>query len=157
MEGMVIGLVRFFYQGGAVVFYLLLCGCGVAAIVLERGWYFWQADAGRDFAVLFGRCLIRRQYTAAWALAADGRGEAPELLRSFWHLARSGGPRLRPFIELQVGLVRSRLQRHLSWLTGGAVLALILGMPRPGRALDETLAAIVAAVLVAGFALAAEW
>lgn len=136
MDSIVAGF-ELFQKGGIVMYVLLLCSLFVVATGVERWGYFCRADAGRAFADTFSAAAERGDWDAAGALAQQSSGALPALLAKA--MARvekkadgmEGTERatgIASFLEIQSGLVLSRLRARLYYLSVIVTMAPLLGL-----------------------------
>lgn len=123
MENIMAG-VELFQKGGFIMYVLLLCSLFVVATGIERWQYFRRMDAGRAFAGSFAELAGRADWDGAMRLAKEAKGALPALLTE----AAGRGHGVHTYLEIQSGLVLSRLRARLYYLSVIVTMAPLLGL-----------------------------
>ena len=129
MESIMAGF-ALFQKGGCIMYVLLLCSLFVVATGVERWQYFRRTDAGRTFAESFAALAGQGEWEQAKSLAKETAGALPALLaKAFERVgAEDGRHALASFLEIQSGLVLSRLRARLYYLSVIVTMAPLLGL-----------------------------
>lgn len=129
MDSIIAG-VEFFHKGGIVMYVLLLCSFLVVSIAVERWRYFARHDSGRSFAGAFAGRMAAREFAAAADLSRSSAGDLAEILTGAFQAIGDGAEhgRLTGYMEVQSGVVLSRLRQRLYYLSVIVTMAPLLGL-----------------------------
>ena len=127
MESIMAGL-ELFQKGGFIMYVLLLCSLFVVATGVERWQYYRRMDAGRAFADHFAEMAGRADWDGALRLAKETKGALPALLAQAMTKVQGGRHDVRAFLEIQSGLILSRLRAKLYYFSVIVTMAPLLGL-----------------------------
>ena len=127
MEAISTGI-AFFHKGGFIMYVLLICSVFVMTIGIERAMYFSRTDTGRAFARAFYKCMANHDIAGAQKLAEDHRGALANILFAAMKLARKDADQVSSYMEIQSGIVLSKLRKRLYYLSVIVTMAPLLGL-----------------------------
>ena len=127
MDAIMTGI-EFFHKGGAIMYVLLLCSIFVVTIGIERTMYFSRMDTGRAFAREFYQCMANDDFAGARKLAEDHRGALANILFGAMKLVKKDSSRVSSYMEIQSGIVLSKLRKRLYYLSVIVTMAPLLGL-----------------------------
>jgi len=120
--------IEYFQKGGPVMYILLLCSMFVVTIGIERGMYFKNKDAGRDFARDFSDKLSQGNFDGALTLAKNTKGVLPSLLAKGMGFTGNENVTLTTYFEVQSGIALTRFRKRLYYLNVIVTMAPLLGL-----------------------------
>lgn len=120
--------VEFFHKGGFVMYILLLCSIFVVAIAVERGRYFKREDSGRNFTQEFCLLIMDRRIKEAQNLAQTSQGALASILYSTMLKPEETHEEIAGYMEIQSGIVLSKLRSRLYYLNVIVTMAPLLGL-----------------------------
>lgn len=120
--------IRFFEQGGSVMYVLLLCSIFVVAMGIERAMYFSRHDDGRDFSRQLSLLLTRGNYEMALEMINKGKGKIAEIIKSALSFQVAQQDKAASFMEIQSGVALAGFKKHLYYLSVVVTLAPLLGL-----------------------------
>ena len=112
MDAIMTGI-EFFHKGGSIMYVLLLCSIFVVTIGIERAMYFSRMDTGRAFTREFYQCMANDDFAGARKLAEDHRGALANILFGAMKLVKTDSSRVSSYMEIQSGIVLSKLRKRL--------------------------------------------
>ena len=118
--------IDFFHKGGPVMYLLLLCSMFVVAIGIERALHFNRMDSGRDFARVFYEQVTASQYGEAAALLQNAHGVLAKIIIAA--VQKENREQAAHYMELQSGIVLSRMRQRLYYLSVIVTMAPLLGL-----------------------------
>ena len=127
MDAIMTGI-EFFHKGGSIMYVLLLCSIFVVTIGIERAMYFSRMDTGRAFAREFYQCMANDDFAGARKLAEDHRGALANILFGAMKLVKTDSSRVSSYMEIQSGIVLSKLRKRLYYLSVIVTMAPLLGL-----------------------------
>ena len=127
MDAILTGI-EFFHKGGSIMYVLLLCSIFVVTIGIERAMYFSRMDTGRAFARDFYQCMANDDFAGARKLAEDHRGALANILFGAMKLVKKDSSRVSSYMEIQSGIVLSKLRKRLYYLSVIVTMAPLLGL-----------------------------
>ena len=127
MDAIMTGI-EFFHKGGSIMYVLLLCSIFVVTIGIERTMYFSRMDTGRAFAREFYQCMANDDFAGARKLAEDHRGALANILFGAMKLVKKDSSRVSSYMEIQSGIVLSKLRKRLYYLSVIVTMAPLLGL-----------------------------
>ena len=127
MDAILTGI-EFFHKGGSIMYVLLLCSIFVVTIGIERAMYFSRMDTGRAFTREFYQCMANDDFAGARKLAEDHRGALANILFGAMKLVKTDSSRVSSYMEIQSGIVLSKLRKRLYYLSVIVTMAPLLGL-----------------------------
>ena len=127
MDAIMTGI-EFFHKGGSIMYVLLLCSIFVVPIGIERAMYFSRMDTGRAFTREFYQCMANDDFAGARKLAEDHRGALANILFGAMKLVKTDSSRVSSYMEIQSGIVLSKLRKRLYYLSVIVTMAPLLGL-----------------------------
>ena len=127
MDAIMTGI-EFFHKGGSIMYVLLLCSIFVVTIGIERAMYFSRMDTGRAFTREFYQCMANDDFAGARKLAEDHRGALANILFGAMKLVKKDSSRVSSYMEIQSGIVLSKLRKRLYDLSVIVTMAPLLGL-----------------------------
>ena len=127
MDAIMTGI-EFFHKGGSIMYVLLLCSIFVVTIGIERAMYFSRMDTGRAFTREFYQCMANDDFAGARKLAEDHRGALANILFGAMKLVKKDSSRVSSYMEIQSGIVLSKLRKRLYYLSVIVTMAPLLGL-----------------------------
>lgn len=121
-------MVDIFQKGGFVMYILLLLSVAVVAIAVERYLYFRRQDVGKTFVLNFYNLLHQKKYQEAFALARKTPGIMSEILTESTDGYLDDRHSLTSFLEVQSGIMLSRFNAKLYFLSVVVTMAPLVGL-----------------------------